>query len=217
MKKILSLVLAFTMVAVMAVSAFAAVYSPRGWFYAIGDNKIEKPEAPKTEEPKGPAVQKTSDGTVVITTPKGDVVLTDIANQWFEDDVIAVIAMGLMVGYPDGKFHPQDNVTAAMVYTVLARIAGADINTLGDDWADNAAAWAAANKIADDAKPNAPVTRAQMVKYLAAAAAVETDSLEWVLANDILIGDQNGELNLNGLLTRAEFATILNRYIALNK
>ncbi|MBE6725312.1 MAG: S-layer homology domain-containing protein [Ruminococcaceae bacterium] len=218
MKKILSIVLAIAMVAVMAVSAFA-VNSPGGWSYNGSDNKVEKPSTPtKDEKPAGPAVQKTSDGTVVITTDNGDVVLTDIDGEWFEDDVIAIVAKGLMIGYPDGKFHPQDNVTVAMVYTVLARIAGTSIAaTSGDEWIANAVAWAKANGIADDADPTAPATRAQMVKYLAAAAAVETDSLEWVLANDILIGNEKGELNLDSLMTRAEFATILNRYLALNK
>ena len=217
MKKILSTILAITMVAVMAVSAFAAE-SPRSWFYNGADNKIDPPTPKDPAAPvEGPKVQELSDGTIVVTTDKGvDVVLSDL-DGWFKDDVIAIIAKGLMIGYPDGKFHPQDNVTVAMVYTVLARIAGADIVTTGDEWIANVTDWAAKKGIADDADPNSYATRGQMVKYLAALDAAETDSLEWALANDILRGYEDGSLKLDNLMTRAEFATFLNRYLALKK
>jgi hypothetical protein len=217
MKKILSTILAITMVAVMAVSALAATKSPSSWYYDGADNKLpEAPASTPAAPAEGPKVQETSDGTIVVTTDNGDVVLEGV-DDWCKDDVIAIIAKGLMVGYPDGKFHPQDNVTVAMVYTVLARIAGADITTTGDDWIANVTAWAAEKGIADDADPNSLATRGQMVKYLASLDAADTDSLEWALANDILRGYEDGSLKLDNLMTRAEFAAFLNRYIALTK
>ena len=141
------------------------------------------------------------------------VVMTDIADHWGKDDIIKAVELGLMVGYPDGKFHPEDNLTVAMIYTVLARIAGADIDLLGDNWIDNAVAWAQAEGIADDSDPKSDATRAQMVAFLAAAAKAEGDPTEWAVENGILLGDENGDLMLDSNLTRAQFAAILVRYL----
>lgn len=198
MKKILATLLALTMVAVMGMSAFAAP-SPVG--EAI------------TDEETGATAQKLSDGTVVVTIGDQVIVMTDIDGHWAEDDIIKAVMKCLMVGYPDGKFHPEDGLTVAMVYTVLARIADADIDTLGDDWAVNAGAWAEAEGIADGSELDAEVTRAQMVNFMAKAAAAEGDAVEWATSNGILIGDENGDLMLDSNLTRAQFATILVRYL----
>ena len=196
MKKILAFLLALTMVAVLGISAFADP-SPAG-----------------TPIPGVPAVLY-PDGTVVVTLDDGSVVMTDIADHWALADICKAVAKRLMVGYTDGKFHPEDNLTVAMVYTVLARIADADIDTLGDNWIENATAWAEAEGIADGSDPKSDVTRAQMVAFLAAAAKAEGDPTEWAVENGILIGDENGDLMLDSNLTRAQFATILVRYLGL--
>ena len=193
MKKILALLLALTMVAVMGISVFA---DPSPDTIVIDDYTIQLP-----------------DGTIIVTIGDETIVMTDIADHWGKDDIIKAVEMGLMVGYPDGKFHPEDNLTVAMIYTVLARIAGADIETLGDNWIENAAAWAEAEGIADGSDPTADATRAQMVAFLAKAANAEGDPTEWAVENGILKGDENGDLMLDSFLTRAQFAAILVRYL----
>ena len=193
MKKILALLLALTMVAVMGISVFA---DPSPDTIVIDDYTIQLP-----------------DGTIIVTIGDETIVMTDIADHWGKDDIIKAVEMGLMVGYPDGKFHPEDNLTVAMIYTVLARIAGADIETLGDNWIENAVAWAEAEGIADGSDPTADATRAQMVAFLAKAANAEGDPTEWAVENGILKGDENGDLMLDSFLTRAQFAAILVRYL----
>ena len=204
MRKILATLLAITMVAVMAVSAFAA---PTASPYIIDE----------TTDDDGNTVQEWSDGTIVITfadEEKAPIVMTDIADFWGKDEIIQAVLLGLMVGYPDGMFHPEDNMTVAMIYTVLARIAGAAIETTGDKWIENAAAWAADNGIADGSEPTGDATRAQMVAFMAAASGVEGDAEEWAVANGILQGFEDGEYKLEDNLTRAQFATFLVRYLA---
>ncbi len=193
MKKILAFLLALTMVAVMGISVFA---DPSPAPVKLDDQTIELP-----------------DGTIIVTVDDETIVMTDIADHWGKDDIIKAVELGLMVGYPDGKFHPDDNLTVAMIYTVLARIAGADIDLLGDNWIDNAVAWAQAEGIADDSDPKSDATRAQMVAFLAAAAKAEGDPTEWAVENGILKGDENGDLMLDSYLTRAQFAAILVRYL----
>ena len=193
MKKILALILALALVGAMAASAFAA----------------SSPAPVVTTEPEEDTTTTAyPDGTVVVTVDGKDIVMTDLDGEyaWAKEDIIKVVTAGLMVGYPDGKFHPEKGLTAAMVYTVLARIAGADITTLGDDWDENATAWAVANGYAIDVDPADEITRAQMMEIM--------ENGTGLTADDLLIGDQNGELNLDKGLNRAEFATILVRYLA---
>jgi hypothetical protein len=204
MRKILATLLAITMVAVMAVSAFAAPSASA----SVIDEIIDE---------DGNTIQEWSDGTIVVTfadEDKDPVVMTDIADHWGKDEITKAVLLGLMIGYPDGKFHPEDNMTVAMIYTVLARIAGAEIETTGDNWIDNVAAWAEEAGIADGSDPTSDATRAQMVAFLAAAAEVEGDAADWAVESGILQGDENGELNLEDNLTRAQFAAILVRYLA---
>ena len=193
MKKILAVLLALTMVAVMGISVFA---DPSPVPTVIDEYTVELP-----------------DGTIIVTLDDDTIVMTDIADHWGKADIIKAVEMRLMVGYPDGKFHPEDNLTVAMIYTVLARIAGADIDLLGDNWIDTAVAWAQAEGIADDSDPKSDATRAQMVAFLAAAAKAEGDPTEWAVENGILLGDENGDLMLDSNLTRAQFAAILVRYL----
>jgi hypothetical protein len=162
----------------------------------------------------------TDDGLVFVIP--GDCKLTvgdaagfysDVEGYWAEDAIAKIVASRLMVGYPDGKFHPEDGLSAAMVYTVLARIAGADIVTTGDDWVANVTAWAEAAGIADGSDPTAEVTREQTIKMLAKAAGIEGDPVEWAKETQLFIGFEDGELKLEENLTRAQFATVLCRYL----
>ena len=136
-------------------------------------------------------------------------------DHWGKDAIVDMILKRLMVGYPDGLFHPEKNLSAAMVYTVMARIADADIVTTGDEWLDNVTAWAEEQGIAIDIDPEEDVTRAQMAEIMAKAAGADADvdPVDWAVENGILIGYEDGEIKPENKLTRAEFATMLTRYI----
>lgn len=49
---------------------------------------------------------------------------TDTVGHWGESYIIRAAQMGLFMGYPDGRFGPDDKVTRAQFVTVLWRAAG---------------------------------------------------------------------------------------------
>lgn len=77
----------------------------------------------------------TADGTVLSPTASGNETkspqttaqqtqFTDIAGHWGADYIIKAAERGLFSGYPDGSFHPDEQVTRAQFVTVLWRLAG---------------------------------------------------------------------------------------------
>lgn len=60
-----------------------------------------------------------------IAEAKGANPFNDIAEEhWAYDDVIALVKAGLMQGYEDGSFKPENNITRAEVMTVVNKILG---------------------------------------------------------------------------------------------
>jgi hypothetical protein len=55
-------------------------------------------------------------------TPVSKLQFPDIEKHWAKTDIEAVTAAGLMTGYPDGLFHPEDPVTRAQLAAVANRI-----------------------------------------------------------------------------------------------
>lgn len=49
---------------------------------------------------------------------------TDIQNHWGKDYIDVAYAKGIMNGYEDGTFHPNDNMTRAQVISVISRAFG---------------------------------------------------------------------------------------------
>ena len=48
--------------------------------------------------------------------------MKDIKGHWAEEYIKKVIAAGIMRGYPDGSFKPDQPVTRAELATVLAKL-----------------------------------------------------------------------------------------------
>jgi hypothetical protein len=46
----------------------------------------------------------------------------DIEGHWAKAEIEAVAAKGLLTGYPDGNFHPDEPVTRAQLAVVVARL-----------------------------------------------------------------------------------------------
>lgn len=94
---------------------------------------------------------------------------TDITGSEHEDEIRAVSAARLMLGYPDGTFRPEDEITRAEFFAALCRFRGAapsdpdDSGLPADYWAAEAVACAAARgwTSPDEACPEAPLTRAE--------------------------------------------------------
>lgn len=114
----------------------------------------------------------------------------DVADgQWYTNAVIWANANGIVEGYGNGKFGPNDNITREQLAAIMHRYAsfkGYDIAKTADlsvytDVA-NISSWA-------------------------------IDSVKWAYANDLLTGRSATMLVPTGNATRAEVATIFMRFI----
>lgn len=116
---------------------------------------------------------------------------TDIAGHWAEPDINQAARAGLLNGYPDKTYRPQDAVTRAQFVTLLARALGmygsGDTLTFTDSnliagWAQNAVALAAGRGIVtgyEDGtfRPDNTISRAELAVMLSRALNLDvTDS-----------------------------------------
>ncbi len=168
-------------------------------------------------------------GTTTAPTSFADVPTT----SWFSGAVKTVTEKGLMKGVGNGAFAPQQNMTRAMLMTVLARLDEQDTEG-GATWYSKAMDWAKAQGISDGTMPESNITREQLVtmlyRYVKSPAVDATmgmagfadvtsisdwanDAMRWAVQNGILTGKDGARLDPQGLATRAEVATILARFI----
>lgn len=167
-----------------------------------------------------------------VTPPAPQQDFTDVApHAWYAEAVDRVVELGLFRGTSDTTFSPEATTTRAMMWTVLARMDGAD-TTGGATWYDGAMAWAMAQGITDGTDPNGAVTREQFATMLwryvgspsvsLASLSIFADAddisswavmgMAWAAENGILTGS-NGYANPGSSATRAEVATILARFV----
>ena len=157
---------------------------------------------------------------------------TDVeAGSWYESGVTFAVNRGLFNGVGANQFAPQQNMTRAMLMTVLARLAGQSTSG-GATWFEKGMAWATAQGISDGTDPEGNITREQLVTMLyryaqspaatggldgfADAASVSDwaqAAMQWAVQKGILTGKDGGRLDPQGAATRAEVAIILQRYV----
>lgn len=164
-------------------------------------------------------------------------VFTDVdADDWFAEEVEYVYDNGLMNGVGDNKFDPNGNVTRAMMWITLARLAGEDTSS-SDSWWLAGQQWAVENEISDGTMAADNITREQMVTMLWRYAQnigldvsvgentnilSYTDALsinewaisamQWACGAGIIKGMGDGSLAPQGYATRAQLAAILYRF-----
>ena len=155
---------------------------------------------------------------------------TDVnRSQWFYDEVYYVYTNGMMEGDSATTFNPDGRMTRAMFWAVLGHIDGATIT--GNDWAEEARAWAMREGVSDGTNPNDYVTREQMVTMLwryagekngSASLVRYTDAdkissyaveaMRWAIGNGIIEGMTSTTLEPQGTATRAQCAAIFMRF-----
>ena len=179
-------------------------------------------------------------GLKVILDGSADIVLADWAKEfddmsghWAANSVDFVTAHGLFYGTEDTKFGPEENMTRAMLMTVLARFDGINTGT-GDTWYVAGMEWAVANKISDGTDPEADITREQLVTMLyryAGSPEVNgagnkvsgypdageisdwaVQAMRWAVQNGIIKGSDDGRLHPGGNALRSEVSAIIERF-----
>ena len=135
-----------------------------------------------------------------------------------------------MSGTSATTFDPDSPMSRAMVWTVIARLAGENIS--GENWAEDARAWAMAAGVSDGTNADGTISREEIVTMLyryAGSPAVSTSELSlrqypdgggvsdwarsamaWAVSAGIIEG-RDGKLAADEALTRAEAAAILGR------
>lgn len=208
-------------------------YKFEGWY--TGD-KLVSTDANYT-------ITATSDMTITAKfSGYTDVNKTD----WYYDAVNYVNNNGIMTGYSETKFAPNDKLSRAQACQVIYNIADADEQATEaifsdvalDQWYTNAISWASKNDVVSGYGnnlfgPNDAITREQMAAILyryVGAPSVETDNLanytdahqisdwatdalNWCVENKIMVGNGNGTMTPNKVITRAEVATIMMNFM----
>ncbi len=161
--------------------------------------------------------------------PEPELPFYDVAKgDWFYDAVKYVYYADLMDGVEEHIFAPNDTLTRAMVWTIIARAEGVDTDG-GATWYAKAQEWVAAMGISDGENPSAAITRQELVTMLwrlagepvvnYALTAPDADAISgwayeamrWAVSEGIIEGDENGLIHPTATCTRAEAAAILMR------
>lgn len=178
----------------------------------------------KTDEPQP------DDGSYVNRYPDVQ------AGDWYSGAVQFVTEEKLMTGTGKG-FEPNAATTRAMLWTILARMDGADTNSTGA-WYAAAQDWAVKHGVSDGTSPDGKISREQLAtmlyRYAKERGMVKADAqadlsafadganvspyaaeaMRWAVAAGIVNG-MDGSLVPQGEATRAQMATMLMRYAKL--
>ena len=154
-------------------------------------------------------------------------------NAWYYEAVKYVYENGIMNGMDRYSFQPNGTLTRAMIWTMLARLDGADTEG-GANWYAKAQEWATATGVSDGENPTGEVTREQLVTMLWRYAGSPTYTADlsgyvdtadisswagqamcWAVATGVIEGDENSALTPKASTTRAQAAAMLMRFIEL--
>ena len=151
----------------------------------------------------------------------------DTKKHWAKDAIDFVSARGLMNGKSSTAFAPETKITRAQIWTILARWDDVDL-TGGKKWYSKARAWAKSQGITGGSRPNAVMTRAEVITMLwraqgKPAAEQETAfkdvsadeyyarAVAWAKEKGITQANNKGRFNPDAACTRAETAAFLYR------
>ena len=168
------------------------------------------------------------------TNPKPDTSNTfnDVAaGSWYADAVKNVVDKGLMAGTGANTFAPNDQMTRAMLWTVLARLDNQDVSA-ASPWYAKAMTWATQNGVSDGTFPNNAITREQLATMLwrsagspapkgdlaafsdgSSVSTWATQAMTWAVEQGLISGMGNGTLAPQATATRAQLAVILTAYV----
>jgi hypothetical protein len=165
-----------------------------------GSTTVENPDDENKDDEN-----KDGGGQGAVVPPFEDVRESD----WFYGDVAYLYGKGLMLGVSDTLFAPNENLTRAMIVTMLYRyeqlfasagiaVSGAAVfdDVDGGQWYSDAIAWAAENEIVlgvggGKFEPNAHITREQFATILYRYYGRQAD---------------NGDANLSGYTDAAQIS-----------
>ena len=187
---------------------------------------VRHPDTPYVPEPEEPVTPD------VPTFPFYDV----STSAWYYSAVKYVYDNKLMDGVDTYTFAPNDTLTRAMVWTIIARMSGVD-TTGGNSWYAKAQEWVITNGISDGENPTAAITRQELVTMLYRYAQIKgydvsvgestnilsyvdatsiseyaMSAFQWACGSGLTEGDENGALTPLATATRAQAAAMIMRF-----
>ncbi|OEH94107.1 S-layer homology domain-containing protein [Bacillus solimangrovi] len=125
---------------------------------------------------------------VAAATKKANIQLSDSNGHWAQSDIEFMVEQGVIGGFPDGTFRPNDTITRAQFSKILARLMEVDSNT--KSFSDVKGHWAEGkinglvkegvietSEYPNGFEPNKDITRLEISKMVARGLAEE--SLLW--------------------------------------
>ena len=192
-------------------------------FTAVWVRHPDTPYVPEPEQPEQPEVPE---------FPFYDV----SSSAWYYSAVKYVYENKLMDGVDTYVFAPNDTLTRAMVWTIIARMSGVD-TTGGNTWYAKSQEWVITNGISDGENPTAAITREQLVTMLYRYAQIKgydvsvgentnilsyvdatsiseyaMSAFQWACGSGLTEGDENGALTPLATATRAQAAAMIMRF-----
>ena len=121
--------------------------------------------------------------------PEGENTFDDLTQSWYVDAVVWASENGIVTGYDDDSFGPEDGITREQLATILYRYAGftgTDVSAGSD-----VGAFSDANEVSDYAY----------------------DAMSWAYKSGLITGRTESTLAPRGTASRAELAVILQRFL----
>lgn len=166
-------------------------------------------------------------------------VLSDVEGHWAQDTIQNMVSEGIIGGYPDGSFKPNNNITRAEFATLLVKAfdlapgSGKVFGDTADHWAKDAISTANYHGLVSGYSdtafgPDDPVTREQIAAMIVGATKVELtggksfadssqisawarQSVDKAAAAGLIAGYADGTFKPKANATRAEASVILDR------
>ena len=168
--------------------------------------------------------------------------LSDISSHWAEKEIKKLVEKGIVEGYPDKTFKPNNSITRAEFLKLLVKAfdlkgtSTKEFKDMNNHWADEIVKIAVSNKIIlgyedNTFRPNAEITREEMAIMIVKVAKLQGGSKDknfndynkiskWAInefniaiENGIITGYPDGTIKPENKLTRAEAVTIITRAI----
>lgn len=158
------------------------------------------------------------------------------SGQWFYDSVDYVWGHDLMAGVSGTRFAPDEPISRAMIWTILARMHSVSTDiTPGAAWYAPGMLWAMQQGVSDGANPMDSITREQLAAMLwrdagspgvgvgligfgdsGSVSGYAQSAMRWAVASGIMQGS-GGMLHPRNTASRAEAAAMIARYAGGNK
>ncbi|WP_083207854.1 S-layer homology domain-containing protein [Fictibacillus arsenicus] len=162
---------------------------------------------------------------------------------WAKSSILQLTSQSIISGYPNGQFGPNDNITRLQAATMISKqmklatsnvkdpgFADVTPNTYGYGTIAAVASIGAMGGFTDGTfRPDATLSRGEMASIIERAYDLEGtttksfsdvkpgywayNSIQTILANGITGGYTDGTFRPNSPITRAEFSSMLDRYI----